>query len=52
MIYLDEIAGLFRSRLPESAPPTDGADGLFLFYAVLARAIHLAAEILAVRRWI
>lgn len=38
MTYLDEIARLIRSCLPESAAPPDGAEGLFLYYAVLARA--------------
>jgi hypothetical protein len=38
MSYLSEDAALIRELLPPEARPPDGADGLFLIYAVLLRA--------------
>ncbi|MBF6180201.1 DUF7701 domain-containing protein [Nocardia otitidiscaviarum] len=38
MTYLDEIASQIRDNLPNDATPPDGAEPLFVLYAVLTRA--------------
>ena len=38
MTYLDEIAKCIRGNLPADAQPPDGANSLFLAYAVLTHA--------------